>query len=183
MSKHTQATWHDEVEVLYSAETIAERVQELGRQITEAYRGRPLCVVGVLKGSFPFYADLVRKVDLPLTCEFIGISSYGDDTETSGVVQITTDLTHSIAGQDVLLVEDIIDTGLSMRYLLDNFATRKPASLKVCSLLEKPDNARVKVPIEYVGFRIPNAFVVGYGLDLAGKFRNLPYIGVYSGGV
>jgi hypoxanthine phosphoribosyltransferase len=184
MSKQVSAPhWRDQVDVLYSSEQIAERVAVLGHAITAAYQGRSLCVVGVLKGSVLFYADLVRQVDLPLTCEFIGISSYGNDTESSGVVQITTDLQHSIEGQDVLLVEDIIDTGLSMRYLLANFATRKPRSLKVCTLLEKPENAKVQVPIDYVGFRIPNEFVVGYGLDLAGRYRNLPYIGVYRGEV
>lgn len=177
------STWRDAVDVLYDAAAVERRVRELGTAIGRDYAGKNLCVVGVLKGSFVFYADLVRQIDLPLTCEFIGISSYGDDTESSGIVQITTDLSRSIEGLDVLLVEDIIDTGLSMRYLLDNFAVRKPRSLKVCTLLEKPVNARVKVPIDYVGFQIPNSFVVGYGLDVAGHYRNLPYIGVYRGNV
>ncbi|RYF10350.1 MAG: hypoxanthine phosphoribosyltransferase, partial [Deltaproteobacteria bacterium] len=117
--------------------------------------------------------------DLPITCEFIGISSYGDATETSGIVRITQDLQHSIEGKDVLLVEDIVDSGLSMRYLLNNLAARRPASLRVCTLLEKPDNARVQVRLDYVGFRIPNHFVVGYGLDVGNLYRNLPYIGIY----
>jgi hypoxanthine phosphoribosyltransferase len=173
--------WHKSIEVLYSSSALAQRVEELGKQITQDYRDTRLCVVGVLKGSFVFFSDLVRRIDLPLSCEFIGISSYGNDTESSGVVQITCDLTQSIEGLDVLVVEDIIDTGLSMRYLLDNFATRKPRSLKVCTLLEKPSNAQVKVPIDYVGFKIPNSFVVGYGLDVAGRYRNLPYIGIYHG--
>ena len=173
--------WNKSIEVLYNPSTLAQRVEELGKQLTQDYRDARLCVVGVLKGSFVFYSDLVRQIDLPLSCEFIGISSYGNDTESSGVVQITCDLTQSIEGLDVLVVEDIIDTGLSMRYLLDNFATRKPRSLKVCTLLEKPSNAQVKVPIDYVGFKIPNAFVVGYGLDVAGRYRNLPYIGIYHG--
>jgi hypoxanthine phosphoribosyltransferase len=137
-------------------------------------------VVGILKGCFVFMADLVRRIDLPVTCQFLGISSYGSATSSSGVVQITSDMTESIENKDVLIVEDIIDTGLTMRYLLDNFATRKPKSLRICCLLEKPDNAAIKVPIDYVGFRIPNAFVVGYGLDLAGYYRNLPYVGVIN---
>lgn len=173
--------WRNDVTVLYDAEMVAARVAELGAQITRDYAGRQLCLVGILKGSFMFIADLARAIDLPLTCEFIGISSYGNETESSGVVQITSDLTQSIEGRDVLLVEDIVDTGLSMKYLLDNFSTRRPKSLRVCTLLEKPSNARVRIPIDYVGFRIPNEFVIGYGLDFAGKFRNLPFIGVYRG--
>lgn len=174
-------TWRDNVEVLYSTEVVAARVRALGEQITKDYEGRSLCLVGVLKGSFMFYADLVRAIDLPVTLEFIGISSYGNDTKSSGIVRITQDLQHSIEGLDVIVVEDIVDTGLSMSYLLDNFRTRRPRSLKVCTLLEKPDNLQQKVPLDYVGFRIPNAFVVGYGLDAAGIFRNLPYIGIYQG--
>lgn len=173
--------WQKDIRELYSAETLRNRVREMGQQISRDYAGRQLCVVGVLKGSFIFFADLVRHIDLPLSCDFIGISSYGDDTETSGVVQITSDLSKSIEGLDVLLVEDIVDTGLSMKYLLDNFRIRKARSVKVCTLLEKPDNARVQVPIEYTGFKIPNEFVIGYGLDYAGRYRNLPYIGVYAG--
>jgi hypoxanthine phosphoribosyltransferase len=134
-------------------------------------------VVGVLKGSFIFLADLVRAIDLPISIDFIGISSY-QGTSTSGVVKITSDLTRPIEGKDVLLVEDIVDTGLSMRYLLDNLATRRPASLKVCALLEKPARARVQVPIDYRGFVIGDEFVVGYGLDWDGRMRNLPFVGV-----
>ncbi len=173
--------WDSNVEVLLDARKLATRVQALGAQITADYQGKSLCVVGILKGCFVFYADLVRALDLPLATEFIGISSYGSDTESSGVVQITSDLSRSIEGLDVLVVEDIIDTGLTMRYLIDNFATRHPKSVKICTLLNKPDNARVQVPIDYVGFSIPNKFVVGYGLDVAGRFRNLPYIGIYHG--
>lgn len=183
MSENRGGRWDEEIEVLISTEQLEERLAGLGAEITKDYAKTDLCLVGILKGCFLFFADLVRKIDLPLTTEFIGISSYGDDTESSGVVQITSDLTHSIEGRDVLIVEDIIDTGLTMKYLLDNFATRRPNSLKVCTLLQKPDNARVEVPIDYVGFVIPNEFVVGYGLDLAGRFRNLPYIGVYHGAV
>ncbi|MFC1611853.1 hypoxanthine phosphoribosyltransferase [Myxococcota bacterium] len=175
--------WDREVEVLLDAQTLQKRIHELGVQITADFVDTDLCLIGILKGCFLFLADLVREIDLPLSTEFVGISSYGDDTESSGIVQITSDLTRSIEGLDVLIVEDIIDTGLTMRYLLDNLATRRPRSIKVCTLLHKPENTVVEVPIDYVGFSIPNKFVIGYGLDLAGHYRNLPYIGVYHGQV
>ncbi|HET8539722.1 MAG TPA: hypoxanthine phosphoribosyltransferase [Anaeromyxobacter sp.] len=165
------------VDVLISKEDLEARVRALGAQITRDHQGRSLVVVGVLKGSFIFLADLVRAIDLPISVDFIGISSY-QGTSTSGVVKITSDLTRPIEGKDVLLVEDIVDTGLSMRYLLDNLATRRPASLKVCALLEKPTRARVTVPIDYRGFVIGDEFVVGYGLDWDGRMRNLPFVGV-----
>ncbi len=165
------------VDVLISREDLEARVRALGAEITRDHAGQPLVVVGVLKGSFIFLADLVRAIDLPVTVDFIGISSY-QGTSTTGVVKITSDLTRPIEGKDVLLVEDIVDTGLSMRYLLDNLATRRPASLKVCALLEKPARARVAVPIDYRGFVIGDEFVVGYGLDWDGKMRNLPFVGV-----
>jgi hypoxanthine phosphoribosyltransferase len=166
-----------QVNVLISAEDLAARVRALGDQITRDHAGRALVVVGVLKGSFIFLADLVRAIDLPVSIDFIGISSY-QGTSTTGVVKITSDLTRPIEGKDVLLVEDIVDTGLSMRYLLDNLATRRPSSLKVCALLEKPSRAHVTVPIDYRGFVIGDEFVVGYGLDWDGKMRNLPFVGV-----
>ena len=184
MSSPTQtqgSAWADDIEVLFSEAVLQQRIAELGAQITHDYQGRNLCVIGILKGCFLFLADLVRHIDLPLTTEFIGISSYGDATESSGVVKITADVTKPIADFDVLIVEDIIDTGLTMRYLLDNLTTRRPRSVRVCTLLHKPDNAKAVVPIDYVGFAIPNEFVIGYGLDLAGRYRNLPYIGVYHG--
>jgi hypoxanthine phosphoribosyltransferase len=165
------------VDVLISKEDLDARVRALGEQITRDHQGRSLVVVGVLKGSFIFLADLVRAIDLPISIDFIGISSY-QGTSTTGVVKITSDLTRPIEGKDVLLVEDIVDTGLSMRYLLDNLATRRPATLKVCALLEKPVRARVKVPIDYRGFVIGDEFVVGYGLDWDGRLRNLPFVGV-----
>ena len=165
------------VDVLISREDLAARVRALGEQITRDHAGRTLVVVGVLKGSFIFLADLVRAIDLPISVDFIGISSY-QGTTSSGVVQITSDLSRSIEGKDVLLVEDIVDTGLTMQYLLENLETRRPASVKVCALLEKPSRARVKVPIDYRGFVIGDEFVVGYGLDWDGKLRNLPFIGV-----
>ncbi len=165
------------VDVLISTEELAARVRALGEQITRDHAGRSLVVIGVLKGSFIFLADLVRAIDLPISVDFIGITSY-QGTTTSGVVQITSDLTRPIEGKDVLLVEDIVDTGLTMRYLLDNLATRQPSSLKVCALLEKPSRARVPVTIDYRGFVVGDEFVVGYGLDWDGKLRNLPFIGV-----
>lgn len=173
--------WREHVSVLYDAETIAARVREIGQQITREFAGSDLQVIGILKGSFVFYADLVRQIDLPLRCEFIGISSYGNASQSSGVVQITRDLGYPIEDESVLIVEDIIDTGLTMEYLLANLRTRRPRTVRVCSLLHKPENARVQVPIDYLGFSIPNEFVVGYGLDYAGRYRNLPFIGVYHG--
>jgi hypoxanthine phosphoribosyltransferase len=165
------------VDVLISEADLRERVRALGRDITRDYANKSLVVVGVLKGSFIFLADLVRAVDLPLVVDFVGISSY-EGTSTSGVVKITSDLARPIEGKDVLLVEDIVDTGLTMRYLLDNLATRGPASLRVCALLEKPSRARVSIPIDYRGFVVGDEFVVGYGLDWDGRMRNLPYVGV-----
>jgi hypoxanthine phosphoribosyltransferase len=170
----------ENVEPLITEEGLARRVAELGARITEDYRGKDLVVVGVLKGSFPFVADLVRQIDLPLRVDFLGLSSYGNGTESSGVVKITSDLTKPIAGKHVLVVEDIVDTGLTMKYLLANLATRQPASVRVCSLLEKPARLRVEVEIAYKGFTIPDEFVVGYGLDFAEQYRNLPDVCVLS---
>jgi hypoxanthine phosphoribosyltransferase len=181
--KEQQGRWDRDVAVLIDQQRLQARIGELGAQLTSDFAGKELCVIGILKGCFLFFADLVRQIDLPLCTEFVGISSYGDATDSSGVVQITADVTRPVAGMDILIVEDIVDTGLTMRYLLANLATRKPRSIKVCTLLHKPDNARVEVPIDYIGFSIPNEFVIGYGLDLAGKYRNLPYIGVYHGRV
>jgi hypoxanthine phosphoribosyltransferase len=165
--------------ILISEAQLRARIAELGARITGDYAGKKPVVIGVLKGSFVFLADLVRSIDLPLKVDFIGITSY-EGTESTGVVRITQDLSRSVDGKDVLLVEDIVDTGLSMRYLLDNLATRHPASVKVCALLEKPARARVKVPIDYRGFEIEDVFVVGYGLDHDGVGRNLPFVGVPS---
>jgi len=164
---------------LISADAVAERVAELAREITNDYytRGEDLVLVGVLKGSFLFLADLCRHIALPLSIEFIGIESYGDETESSGVVKITSDLTRPIEGKHVIIVEDIIDTGLTAHYLIQNFATRKPASVKLCSLLHKPDRTVREVAIDYLGFTIPNKFVVGYGLDIAQQYRNMSFIG------
>ena len=180
-SDGSQRSWYQEIEVLLPANELSQRVTALGQQITDDYQGRSLCLVGVLKGCFTFYADLARAIDLPLRCDFIAISTYGDASESSGVVEITNDLSQPVAGLDVLVVEDIIDTGLTMSYLLDNLRTRRPRSVSVCALLEKPDKAKIAIPIDYRGFTIPNDFVVGYGLDFAGLYRNLPYVGIYHG--
>ncbi|HEX8908973.1 MAG TPA: hypoxanthine phosphoribosyltransferase [Anaeromyxobacteraceae bacterium] len=167
----------EQVAVLLSQEQLHARIAELGARITADYAGRPLKLVGVLKGSFMFMADLARAIDLPIKVDFIGTTSY-QGTNTSGVVRITNDLSRPIDGEHVLLVEDIVDTGLTMQYLLQNLATRHPASLEVCALLEKPARAKVQVPVKYRGFSIEDEFVVGYGLDWDGRFRNLPYLGV-----
>jgi hypoxanthine phosphoribosyltransferase len=173
--------WRKDIRVLHDSDAVAKRVHALGNEISRDFAGSELVVIGILKGSFIFLADLVRQIDLPITCDFIGISSYGNATTSSGVVQITRDLSHSIENKNVLIVEDIIDTGLTMQYLLENLKTRRPQRVKICTLLHKPSNTRVSTPIDYLGFSIPNEFVVGYGLDYAGRFRNLPFIGIYDG--
>ncbi len=169
-----------EVEVLLTEEQLRARIAEMAAAIGRDYQGKPLKLVGVLKGSFVFMADLARAIDLPVKVDFIGTTSY-QGTTSSGVVRITNDLSWPIAGEHILLVEDIVDTGLTMKYLLSNLETRRPASIKVCALLHKPTRAKVEVPIAYKGFEIPDAFVVGYGLDWDGRLRNLPYIGVVRG--
>jgi hypoxanthine phosphoribosyltransferase len=163
---------------MLSANVIAERVAELGAEITKDYKDGQLVLVCVLKGSFVFASDLARQIDLPLRVDFLGTRSYGEGTESSGVVQITQDLSRPIDGEDVLLVEDIVDTGLTVAHLMDLLRVRSPRSVKICSLLHKPARARVQVKIDYLGFTIEDRFVVGYGLDFGEHHRNLPYIGV-----
>jgi hypoxanthine phosphoribosyltransferase len=163
---------------MLGAEEIQARVRELGATITKDYADRSLVLVCVLKGSFVFAADLARAIDLPLRIDFLGTRSYGEGTESSGVVQITQDLSKPIEHEDVLIVEDIVDTGLTIAHLVDLLRVRNPRSVKVCSLLHKPARAKVQVPIDYLGFTIEDKFVVGYGLDFAERYRNLPYIGV-----
>ncbi|MBZ0117461.1 MAG: hypoxanthine phosphoribosyltransferase [Sandaracinaceae bacterium] len=173
----------DQVRTLIDAAAIQSRVAELGKKITESYRGKELVLVPVLKGSFVFAADLARAIDLPLSIDFFGCRSY-DGGSTSGVVQTTLDLTRPIEGKDVIVVEDIVDTGLTMTYMLEMLETRRPASLKLASLLHKPARTRVPVTIDYLGFTIDDVFVVGYGLDFDEHYRNLPFLGVVekSGG-
>jgi hypoxanthine phosphoribosyltransferase len=168
----------ERINVMLSTEEIAARVRELGAQITRDYADRALVLVCVLKGSFVFASDLARSIDLPLRIDFLGVRSYGEGTESSGVVQITQDLSKPIALEDVLIVEDIVDTGLTIAHLMDLFRTRQPRSVKVCALLHKPARSKVEVKVDYLGFTIEDKFVVGYGLDFAEKYRNLPYIGV-----
>ena len=163
---------------LISAAQIAERIGLLGEQISQEYQGKPLVLVGVLRGSILFLSDLCRAIHLPLEIDFLGLSSYGDRTETSGIVRMTQDLSSPIEGKDVLVVEDIVDTGLTMKYLLENLQTRRPNSVKVCTFLDKPEGRKVEVPVDYVAFTIPNHFVIGYGLDYAQRYRNLGYVGV-----
>ena len=168
----------ERISVMITAEDIAARVRELGAQITKDYKDRSLVLVCVLKGSFVFAADLARAIDLPLRIDFLGVRSYGEGTESSGVVQITQDLSRPIANEDVLIVEDIVDTGLTIAHLMDLLRTRQPRSVKVCALLHKPARARIAVKVDYLGFTIEDRFVVGYGLDFGEGYRNLPYIGV-----
>jgi len=169
-------------EVLLSEEQLQVRIRELGRQISQDYAGKAPLMVGVLKGAAMFLVDLIRAVDLPLAIDFMAVSSYGAATESSGVVRILKDLETPIEGRDVVLVEDIIDSGLTIAYVLDMLRRRGPASLKVCALLVKEQAAEAGLKADYVGFTIPNKFVVGYGLDFDEKYRNLPYLGILQAG-
>jgi hypoxanthine phosphoribosyltransferase len=169
----------EELHVLISEEQIRTRIAELGREIRARYDGEPIHVVAVLKGSFVFLADLVRAIETDnLTVDFLGLSSYGDSMRSSGEVRVTQDLSAPIEGKNVLVIEDIIDTGLTIKYLMENLRTRRPKSLEICTLLHKPDNTNGEFDIAWVGFTIPNEFVIGYGLDYAERFRNVPFIGV-----
>jgi hypoxanthine phosphoribosyltransferase len=163
-------------ETLVSSEELQRRVAELGRQISEDYQGRDLFMVGVLKGAVLFLADLMRSLSVPCEVDFMAVSSYGSQTDSSGVVRIMKDLDAPIEGRDVLIVEDIVDSGLTLQYLMRNLRARNPASLEVCALLTKPERLRVDLSPRYLGFEIPNRFAIGYGLDHAQRFRNLPYV-------
>ncbi|MCB9793239.1 MAG: hypoxanthine phosphoribosyltransferase [Alphaproteobacteria bacterium] len=166
--------------VLIDEEALQARIRALGKEVRAEYGDAPITCIAVLKGSFMFMADLVRAIGGDVRCEFLGVSSYQGGTRSSGVVRITQDLHHPVEGQHVLIVEDIVDTGLTMRYLREMLEMRSPRSLAVVSLLDKPTNREVEVDVEHVGFTIPDEFVVGYGLDLAERYRNLPYIAVYT---
>jgi len=165
-------------EILLTPEDIARRVQELGAEITRDYQGKELVVIGILKGALPFMADLIRQIKVPLRYDLMAVSSYGDSTRTSGAVQILKDIEMGLEDQHVLVVEDIIDTGLTLKYLVSNLQARCPASLKICTLLDKPSRREVDIHPDYNGFVIPDHFVVGYGLDYAERFRELPMIGI-----
>ena len=165
-------------EILIEQEPLQARIAELGAEISSEYEGRDLLLVGVLKGAVFFMADLMRELSIPCEIDFMAISSYGAATDSSGVVRILKDLDTNIAGRDVLVVEDIIDSGLTLSYLMRSLKARKPASLEICALLTKPERREIDVPVKFVGFEIPNKFVIGYGLDFAERYRNLPYVAV-----
>lgn len=165
-------------EVLFSEDELAARVKELGIQLTQDYAGQEILMIGVLRGAIIFMADLARAIQLPVVFDFMAVSSYGASTTSSGVVRILKDLDEDVEGRNVLIVEDIIDSGLTLNYLLENLRSRKPRSIKICTLLNKPERRKANVPVDYNGFIIPDHFVVGYGLDYAGKYRNLPFIGI-----
>jgi len=165
-------------EILVQADELQHRIKEMAAEVSRDYKGRDLLLIGVLKGAVFFMADLMRTLTIPCEIDFMAISSYGAQTDSSGVVRILKDLDINIEGRHVLVVEDIIDSGLTLSYLMRNLEAREPASLEVCSLLTKPDRREIDVPVRYIGFEIPNRFVIGYGLDFAERYRNLPYVGV-----
>ncbi len=168
----------DILEVLQTQEALKARVAALGAEITRDYAGKTPVIISVLRGSYIFMADLTRSIDLPCTVDFMSVSSYGGGTSSSGQVKIIKDLSESIEGRDLIIVEDILDSGNTLYYLRDVLMARKPASVKICTLLDKPERREKPIQADYVGFEIPNAFVVGYGLDYAEAYRNLPYIGI-----
>lgn len=165
-------------QILITEEQLAQKVAELGKKITEDYVGKDLLLVCVLKGGVVFASDLMKKIDLPLEIDFMAISSYGNDTKSSGTVRILKDLNVGIEGKDVVIVEDIVDSGLTLSYLMDNLKSRYPKSVQICTILDKPSRRVIDIKIKYLGFSIPDEFVVGYGLDYAEKYRNLPYVAV-----
>ena len=168
-------------DVLVEADDLQARVRELGVEISADYEGRDLVMIGILKGAVLFLADLMRELEIPCEVDFMAVSSYGSETDSSGVVRILKDLDASIEGRDVLLIEDIVDSGLTLHYLLKSLGARDPRSLEVCALLTKPERRRIDDPIKYVGFEIPNRFAIGYGLDHAQRYRNLPYVAALQG--
>lgn len=168
----------DKISVLLSEKELEERIQQLAEEITKDYAGKEVHLICVLKGSIFFTCELAKRIPLPVTFDFMSVSSYGDQTESSGRVRIVKDLDESIDGKNVIVIEDIIDSGRTLSYLMDLLKARKPASLKLCTLLDKPERRVTDVSVDYTGFAIPDKFVVGYGLDYAQKYRNLPYIGV-----
>lgn len=163
---------------IVTQEEMRARIKELGKQIANDYTGKDLVLIGVLKGAYAFYADLARAIRIPLRVDFLIVTSYGGQSKTSGQVKVITELTEDIKGKDVLLVEDIVDSGLTVQYLIKTLTTHKPRSVKVCTLLSKPERRTIDVSLEYIGFKIPNKYVVGYGLDYQQKYRNLPYLAV-----
>lgn len=170
----------EQVRIMLSEEKVDERIAELAKQISEDYAGRSVHLVCILKGSIFFTCELAKRITVPVTLDFMSVSSYGADTKSSGVVKLVKDLDEPLEGKDVIVIEDIIDSGRTLSYLLENLGRRKPASLRLCTLLDKPDRRVTDVKVDYTGFEIPDEFVVGYGLDYAQRYRNLPYIGIIS---
>lgn len=166
-----------EPKVFISDVKIRERIEEIGREISRDYRGREITAICVLKGSFIFFSDVLRQIEVPVSCEFLGVSSYGNRTVSSGEVKVTLDITEPLEGKHVIIFEDIVDSGLTLQYIIRMLAARGPASIRVCSLLLKEENLKTKVNVDYLGFKIGPEFVVGYGMDFAGKYRELPFIG------
>ena len=166
------------VRVMIPEEDVTKRIEEMGRQISEDYAGKQVHLICILKGGVFFACELAKQITVPVSIDFMSVGSYGDGTSSSGIVKIAKDLDETLEGKEVLVVEDIIDSGRTLKYLLENLKTRNPAGIKLCTLLDKPDRRVVDVAVDYVGFTIPDQFVVGYGLDYAQQYRNLPYIGV-----
>lgn len=171
----------ERIKVMFSEEEVAKKIKELGHKISKDYAGKEIHLICVLKGSVFFVCELAKNITIPVTMDFMSVSSYGDGTSSSGVVKIAKDLDEALEGKEVLVVEDIVDTGRTLSYLLEILEKRKPGSMKLCTLLDKPSRRVVDVNVDYTGFQIPDEFVVGYGLDYAQKYRNLPYIGVVEG--
>lgn len=170
---------HKDIEsIVYSEADLEQRIEALGKQITEDYKGEKVVVVGVMKGANMFVADLIRRLDLEIVLDFIVVSSYGASTETTGVIRLLKDLDENIDSEHVLIVEDIVDSGLTLEYLVQNFKTRHPKSVKICTLLNKVERRKVDMKVDYIGFQVPDEFIVGYGIDYAEKYRNLPYVGI-----
>ncbi len=169
------------IKVLLSEETVDERIETLGKQISEDYAGKQVHLVGILKGSVFFMCELAKRITVPVSMDFMSVSSYGDGTSSSGIIRMVKDLDETLEGKEVIVVEDIIDSGRTLSYLLETLSRRLPASMKLCTLLDKPERRVKDVRVDYVGFEIPDEFVVGYGLDYAQKYRNLPYIGIVEG--
>ncbi len=168
----------ERVEVMISEQEVEARIQELADQISKDYEGKELHIICILKGSIFFTCELAKRISVPVTLDFMQVSSYGSDTKSSGVIKIVKDLDESVLERDILVIEDIVDSGNTLSYLLEMLSNRKPSSLKLCTLLDKPERRRKHVDVDYTGFQIPDEFVVGYGLDYAQKYRNLPYVGV-----
>jgi len=169
---------NDMERILLSEEELKQRIQEMGNQISKDYDGNDLILVGVLKGSVPFMADLMKRIEIPCSMDFMAVSSYGSSTESSGIVRILKDLDFEIENKDILIVEDIVDSGTTLKYLKKYLASKNPKSVEIACLLNKPERRTVEIDVKYLGFEVPNYFLVGYGLDYAEKYRNLPYIGI-----